>query len=42
MVEVLVPFLVFTYGFTIESSSTDIRESWGCGGGSWLVYVSSL
>lgn len=35
-------FLVFTCCFTIESSSTEIRKSWRCGGGSWLVYVSSL
>lgn len=26
----------------IIRASTDIRKSWGCGGGSWLVYVSSL
>lgn len=32
----------FTCFFTIESSSTEIRKSWRCGGGSWLVYVSSL
>lgn len=32
----------FSCYFTIESSSTEIRKSWGCGGGSWLVYVSSL
>lgn len=35
-------FLVLTCYFRIESSSTDIRKSWRCGGGSWLVYVSSL
>lgn len=32
----------FSCYFTIESSSTEIRRSWRCGGGSWLVYVSSL
>lgn len=32
----------FTCYFTIESFSTDARKSWRCGGGSWLVYVSSL
>lgn len=31
--------LVFTCCFTIESSSTDIRKSWGCGGGSGYLSI---